>query len=80
MGRTSTSAGWVYLGVRTLHAAAPEADEGHIINTSSVNGFWRRSAPAFRNRLCSRQVRGEGFSEALMTDLRLNGRTSNVRS
>jgi len=32
--------GGVYLGVRTFLPLLMKASEGHIINTSSVNGFW----------------------------------------
>src|ERR1700709_2636050 len=32
--------GGVYLGVRTFMPMLLRADEGHIVNTSSVNGFW----------------------------------------
>ena len=32
--------GGVYLGVRTFLPMLLKADEGHIVNTSSVNGFW----------------------------------------
>src|SRR6202795_1263277 len=32
--------GGVYLGVRTFLPMLVKADEGHIVNTSSVNGFW----------------------------------------
>ena len=32
--------GGVYLGVRTFLPLLMKADEGHIVNTSSVNGFW----------------------------------------
>jgi NADP-dependent 3-hydroxy acid dehydrogenase YdfG len=32
--------GGVYLGVRTFLPMLLNADEGHIVNTSSVNGFW----------------------------------------
>ena len=32
--------GGVYLGVRTFLPLLVKADEAHIVNTSSVNGFW----------------------------------------
>ena len=32
--------GGVYLGVRTFLPLMMKADEAHIVNTSSVNGFW----------------------------------------
>ncbi|MDP3749084.1 MAG: SDR family NAD(P)-dependent oxidoreductase, partial [Phenylobacterium sp.] len=37
--------GGVYLGVRTFLPMLMAADEGHIINTSSVNGFWATIGP-----------------------------------
>src|SRR5579862_6736767 len=38
--RITTHVGGVYLGVRTFLPMLVKADEGHIVNTSSVNGFW----------------------------------------
>ena len=40
--------GGVYLGVRTFLPLLIASDEGHIVNTSSVNGFWasHRTRPA----------------------------------
>src|SRR3569833_2868125 len=32
--------GGVYFGVRTFLPMLMQAEEGHIVNTSSVNGFW----------------------------------------
>ena len=40
--------GGVYLGVRTFLPLMMKADEGHIVNTSSVNGFWASVGPASR--------------------------------
>ena len=37
--------GGVYLGVRTFLPAMVAADEAHIVNTSSVNGFWASLGP-----------------------------------
>jgi NADP-dependent 3-hydroxy acid dehydrogenase YdfG len=37
--------GGVYLGCRTFLPMLIAAEEGHIVNTSSVNGFWATSAP-----------------------------------
>src|SRR3979411_158541 len=65
--------GGVYLGVRTFLPMLTKADEGHIGNTSSVNGFWASvglgvSHTAYR----AAKFAGKGFTEALINDLRLN--------
>ncbi|MBR1246848.1 SDR family NAD(P)-dependent oxidoreductase [Bradyrhizobium sp. AUGA SZCCT0169] len=65
--------GGVYLGVRTFLPLLMKADEGHIINTSSVNGFWASVGPGVSHTAyASAKFAVKGFSEALMTDLRLN--------
>jgi len=65
--------GGVYLGVRTFMPLLLKADEGHIINTSSVNGFWASVGPGVSHTAYSAaKFAVKGFSEALMTDLRLN--------
>lgn len=65
--------GGVYLGVRTFLPLMLKADEGHIINTSSVNGFWASVGPGVSHTAyASAKFAVKGFSEALMTDLRLN--------
>ena len=54
--------GGVYLGVRAFLPMLMKADEGHIVNTSSVNGFWASLGPGrVAHRLQRRQVRGEGL-------------------
>src|SRR3954466_8178993 len=65
--------GGVYLGVRTFLPMLIKADEGHIVNTSSVNGFWAsvgmlRSHPSYS----AAKFAVKGFTEALINDLRLN--------
>ena len=65
--------GGVYLGVRTFLPLMLKADEGHIINTSSVNGFWASVGPGVSHTAyASAKFAVKGFSEALMNDLRLN--------
>jgi len=65
--------GGVYLGVRTFMPLLLKADEGHIINTSSVNGFWASVGPGVSHTAyASAKFAVKGFTEALMTDLRLN--------
>ena len=49
------------------------ADEGHIVNTSSVNGFWASIGPRIPHTAYSAaKFAVKGFTEALITDLRLN--------
>ena len=80
---TSTRAQWektfnicwggVYLGVRTFMPLLLKADEGHIVNTSSVNGFWATVGPGVSHTAYSAaKFAVKGFTEALMTDLSLN--------
>ena len=65
--------GGVYLGVRTFLPLLLKADEGHIVNTSSVNGFWASVGPGVSHTAYSAaKFAVKGFTEALMTDLRLN--------
>ena len=65
--------GGVYLGVRTFLPMLMKADEGHIVNTSSVNGFWASVGLGVAHTAYSAaKFAVKGFSEALMTDLRLN--------
>jgi NAD(P)-dependent dehydrogenase (short-subunit alcohol dehydrogenase family) len=65
--------GGVYLGVRTFLPMLVKADEGHIVNTSSVNGFWASVGPGVSHTAyCAAKFAVKGFSEALMNDLRLN--------
>lgn len=80
---TSTRAQWektfnicwggVYFGVRTFMPLLLKADEGHIINTSSVNGFWASVGPGVSHTAyCAAKFAVKGFTEALITDLELN--------
>ena len=65
--------GGVYLGVRTFLPLLQKADEGHIVNTSSVNGFWASVGPGVSHTAYSAaKFAVKGFTEALMNDLRLN--------
>jgi hypothetical protein len=50
-----------------------KADEGHIINTSSVNGFWASVGMGVSHTAySSAKFAVKGFTEALINDLRLN--------
>ncbi len=63
----------VYYGTRTFLPMLMAADEGHIINTSSVNGFWAALGPNISHTAyASAKFAVKGFTEALITDLKLN--------
>ena len=65
--------GGVYLGVRTFLPLLLKADEGHIVNTSSGNGFWASVGPGVSHTAYSAaKFAVKGFTEALINDLRLN--------
>ncbi|MFT7654550.1 MAG: NAD(P)-dependent dehydrogenase (short-subunit alcohol dehydrogenase family), partial [Candidatus Azotimanducaceae bacterium] len=63
----------VYYNCRAFMDLIVASDEGHIINTSSVNGFWasigsNRSHTAY----AAAKFAVKGFTEALITDFRLH--------
>ena len=63
--------GGVYLGCRVFMPMLVAAEEGHIINTSSVNGFWASLGPNIPHTAYSAaKFAVKGFTEALITDLR----------
>lgn len=65
--------GGVYLGCRTFLAMLMAADEGHIVNTSSINGIFASVGPNRPHTSYSAaKFAVRGFSEALITDLRVN--------
>jgi NAD(P)-dependent dehydrogenase (short-subunit alcohol dehydrogenase family) len=65
--------GGVYLSVRTFLPLLLKADEGHIVNTSSVNGFWASVGMGVPHTAYSAaKFAVKGFTEALINDLRLN--------
>jgi NAD(P)-dependent dehydrogenase (short-subunit alcohol dehydrogenase family) len=65
--------GGVYLGVRTFLPMLMKADQGHIVNTSSVNGFWASVGIGVSHTAYSAaKFAVKGFTEALINDLRLN--------
>ena len=65
--------GGVYLGTRTFLPMLQKASEAHIVNTSSVNGFWASHGPTTSHTAYSAaKFAVKGFTEALITDLRLN--------
>jgi NAD(P)-dependent dehydrogenase (short-subunit alcohol dehydrogenase family) len=63
----------VYLCTRAFMPMLRRADAGHIVNTSSVNGFWAFIAPNIpQTAYSAAKFAVKGFTEALITDLRLN--------
>ncbi len=63
----------VYYGCRAFLPALTRADASHIINTSSINGFWASIGPTTpHTAYCAAKFAVKGFSEALITDLRIN--------
>ena len=65
--------GGVYLATRAFLPLLQAADAAHIVNTSSMNGFWASVGPdAPHTAYSAAKFAVRGFTEALMTDLRLN--------
>ena len=65
--------GGVYLCTRAFLPMLVKADEGHIVNTSSVNGFWASIGPNSPHTAYSAaKFAVKGFTEALIADLRIN--------
>ncbi len=65
--------GGVYHCTRSFLPMLLQAEAGHIINTSSVNGFWASVGPRVSHTAyCAAKFAVKGFTEALITDLRLN--------
>jgi NAD(P)-dependent dehydrogenase (short-subunit alcohol dehydrogenase family) len=63
----------VYFCCRAFVPLVVASSEGHIVNTSSVNGFWASIGPLIPHTAYSAaKFAVKGFSEALLTDLRLN--------
>ena len=65
--------GGVYFCTRAFLPMLRKASEGHIVNTSSVNGFWASIGPNVPHTAYSAaKFAVKGFTEALVTDLRIN--------
>lgn len=63
----------VYYCSRAFLPLLVAAEEGHLINTSSVNGFWASLGPGVPHTAYSAaKFAVKGFSEALINDLRVN--------
>jgi NAD(P)-dependent dehydrogenase (short-subunit alcohol dehydrogenase family) len=62
----------VYYCSRAFLPLLVASDEGYIVNTSSVNGFWACLGPSTANSAYSTaKFAVKGFSEALLVELRL---------
>ncbi len=59
--------GGVYNCTRAFLPMLQNAEESHIVNTSSINGFWASVGPRVPHKFAVK-----GFTEALITDLRIN--------
>ncbi|HZN14401.1 MAG TPA: SDR family NAD(P)-dependent oxidoreductase [Acidimicrobiales bacterium] len=71
--------GGVYNGCRAFVPLLLASDEGHLINTSSVNGFWASLGPGVpHTAYSSAKFAVKGFSEALLEDFRINAPHVNV--
>jgi NAD(P)-dependent dehydrogenase (short-subunit alcohol dehydrogenase family) len=65
--------GGVYNSIRAFLPMLQQAEEGHIVNTSSVNGFWASVGPRVPHTAYSAaKFAVKGFTEALIADLRIN--------
>jgi NAD(P)-dependent dehydrogenase (short-subunit alcohol dehydrogenase family) len=65
--------GGVYHCTRAFLPMLQKAEEAHIVNTSSVNGFWASVGPRIPHTAYSAaKFAVKGFTEALITDLRIN--------
>ena len=63
----------VYYGTRVFLPLLLAAEEGHVINTSSVNGFWATLGPHIAHSAYSAaKFAVKGFTEALINDFKLN--------
>jgi NAD(P)-dependent dehydrogenase (short-subunit alcohol dehydrogenase family) len=65
--------GGVYNCTRAFLPMLQNAEESHIVNTSSINGFWASVGPRVPHTAYSAaKFAVKGFTEALITDLRIN--------
>jgi len=63
----------VYYCTRAFLPMLLASPEGHLVNTSSVNGFWASLGPmTAHTAYSSAKFAVKGFTEALINDLRLN--------
>jgi NAD(P)-dependent dehydrogenase (short-subunit alcohol dehydrogenase family) len=65
--------GGVYACTRAFLPMLLASTEGHVVNTSSVNGFWASLGPNIPHTAYSAaKFAVKGFTEALITDFRVN--------
>ena len=65
--------GGVYNGCRSFVPLLVASDEGYLVNTSSVNGFWASLGPGTpHTAYSSAKFAVKGFTEALLEDFRVN--------
>jgi NAD(P)-dependent dehydrogenase (short-subunit alcohol dehydrogenase family) len=65
--------GGVYNCARSFVPLVVASDDGYVINTSSVNGFWASLGPGIpHTAYSSAKFAVKGFTEALMEDFRVN--------
>ena len=62
----------VYYCSRAFMQHIVDSDEGHIINTSSVNGFWASLGGTPHTSYSAAKFAVKGFSEALIDDFKIN--------
>ena len=68
--------GGVYYNTRAFMDLLLAAPFGHVVNTSSVNGFWASLGPTTPHSAYSAaKFAVKGFTEALITDFRMNAPT-----
>src|SRR6478609_11707759 len=71
--RSTFAGGGVYNCTRAFLPMLQNAEEGHIVNTSSINGFWASVGPRIPHTAYSAaKFAVKGFTEALIADLRVN--------
>ena len=68
----------VYYCTRAFIDYIVSSEEGHIINTSSINGFWASLGGTPHTSYSAAKFAVKGFSEALIDDLRVNAPHVNV--
>ena len=65
--------GGVYNACRAFMPLLLSSDEGHVVNTSSLNGFWASLGPNMPHTAYSAaKFAVKGFTEGLITDFRVN--------
>tara|TARA_B100000427_G_scaffold317264_1_gene313195 strand:+ start:422 stop:1399 length:978 start_codon:yes stop_codon:yes gene_type:complete len=63
----------VYFGSRIFLPLLVSSEEGHLVNTSSINGFWATVGPGVpHTAYCAAKFAVKGFTEALNVDLQLH--------